>query len=193
MSTLRSGIDEIQGTELRYLGDEDLRVEILEITRAMGALQAERARRVAEAERREVFSRDGHLSVSSWVAAELRTGFSEAAKEVRLARNLAEMPATKEALADGEVSQAAVGMLLSAYEAHPEEFARAEGTLVQAARTFLCEISNEQSSTGRRSWSRRPWSGRRPSGSSAEGSTCPPPSRGWSGWRRTWTPRPGRA
>ncbi|MFL5799164.1 MAG: DUF222 domain-containing protein [Actinomycetota bacterium] len=136
MSTLWSGIDEIQGTELRYLGDGEVVDLLTEVRGAMSALAAEDARILAEIERREIFSRDGHLSITSWVESRFHTSFSEAAKGVRMARGLEQMPATKEALAEGEVSQAAVGMLLSAREANPEEFARAEDTLLEAARSL---------------------------------------------------------
>ena len=136
MGTLRSGLDELRGTELRFLSDSELADRLQEIERVCGALAVERSRTVAEVERRGSFATDGHLSVTSWVESATGTSFSQAAREARLARNLEQMPATKEALADGEVSQAAMGMLLSAREAHPQEFARAEDTLVEAARTL---------------------------------------------------------
>jgi hypothetical protein len=136
MSTLRSGLEELRSAELRFLSDSELEDRLQEIERASGALAVERARTVAEVERRGSFATDGHLSVTSWVESRTGTSFSQAAKEVRLARNLEEMPATKEALAEGEVSASAVAQLVAAREAHPEEFARAEDTLVQAARTL---------------------------------------------------------
>jgi hypothetical protein len=80
------------------------------------------ARILADVERRGVHANDRHLSVSSWVAAEFRTGYSEAARDVRVARALEDMPATRDALTEGEVSSSAVGILMSAKETNPEAF-----------------------------------------------------------------------
>jgi uncharacterized protein DUF222 len=70
------------------------------------------------------------------VSQRLRTGWTDAARRVRLARALEHMPATSEALADGEVSRSAVDEMVAAHDPHPEEFARMEETLVDAARTL---------------------------------------------------------
>jgi len=47
------------------------------------------------------------------------------------------MPSLAEALAQGEVSDAAVGLLVAAREACPEAFAEAERTLVDAGHPVL--------------------------------------------------------
>src|SRR5690349_16812824 len=82
MSTLRSGIDELRGTELRFLSDGDLEGRLDEITRASGVLEAERARTVAEIERRGIPALSGHLSITSWVEHRTHTTWSEAARQV---------------------------------------------------------------------------------------------------------------
>jgi len=46
------------------------------------------------------------------------------------------MPATREALAEGEVSRAAVEQIVAAHDANPNQFVRVEGTLVDAARSL---------------------------------------------------------
>ena len=43
MSTLRSAVEEFRGTDVASLGEAALRTDVSEITRCMGALQAERA------------------------------------------------------------------------------------------------------------------------------------------------------
>lgn len=53
-----------------------------------------------------------------------------------MARALEHMPATRQALAEGEVSRSAVRVLAQARETNPREFASAEATLVEAARTL---------------------------------------------------------
>src|SRR6266568_3536833 len=136
MSTLRSGLEELETTELRFVSDQELEGILGEIDRAMGVLEVVRSRAVAEVERRGSFANDGHLSVTSWVEHRFRTGWAEASQQVRMARGLEQMPATREALLEGEVSRAAVGQLVAAHEANPEEFSGAEETLVEAARSL---------------------------------------------------------
>jgi len=54
-------------------------------------------------------------------------------RSVREATSLEKMPAAREALAEGELSPSALWVLVSAREAHPEEFAGQESGLVGAA------------------------------------------------------------
>ena len=136
MSTLRSGLDELRSVELRFLSDGELESRLDEIARAQGVLEAEKARTVAEVERRGSFSASGHLSITSWVEHRLQTSWSEASRAVRTARALESMPVVREALYEGEVSPSAVSQLVVAREASPEEFAGSEEILVEAARTL---------------------------------------------------------
>lgn len=136
MSTLRSALDELRVEDLRHASDESLEEDLVELERCARALLAERLRRTAEIDRRDSFRRDGYLSVSSWLVHRLRTAFSAATGMVRMARALEQMPATREALSEGEISPSAVGILVSAREANPEAFACSEGALVDAARTL---------------------------------------------------------
>ncbi len=136
MSTLRSGLDELRGTELRLLSEGDLEGRLDEIARASGVLEAERARTVVEIERRGIHVLSGHLSITSWVEHRTGTTWSEAARQVRTARALEAMPAVREALYEGDLSSSAVGQLVAARDAHPQEFALAEQTLLDAARTL---------------------------------------------------------
>jgi hypothetical protein len=136
MSTLRSALEELRSEELRPLADEELEERLTELARYRRVVEAESARTVAEIERRGSFGIDGHLSVTSFVESRLGVGWSEAAREVRMARALEHMPAAREALGLGEVSSSAVGTLAAAREAHPEEFSEVEEDLVEVARTM---------------------------------------------------------
>ncbi len=136
MSMLRSALDELRMEDLRFVGDEGLATDLDEIERAQRALDAERARRLSEYERRGAFTTDGFLSVSAWLAARQAVAPFVAAERVRIARALEAMPATREALAQGEVSSTAVGVLVAAREACSEAFDASEGSLVEAARTL---------------------------------------------------------
>jgi hypothetical protein len=136
MGTLRSALDEYRSVDLRTCADGEIEDDVHDIKAAVRSLEAECARRIAELERRRSFERDGHLSITSWVESRFGVVWSQAAREVRVARALEQMPAVREALADGEVSTAAVGMLATAQEANPEQFTRSEETLLAAARTL---------------------------------------------------------
>jgi hypothetical protein len=121
---------------VRFLSDDELESGLEEMERAAGAIEAESARWVAEVERRGAFARQGHVSVTAWVSHRLRTGWSDAARRVRLARALERLPATREALVEGELSRSAAQELVAAHEHHPAEFERVEGTLLDAARAL---------------------------------------------------------
>jgi hypothetical protein len=117
------------------LSDVELAVRLDELERVTRATEAERARCLAEIERRGLHARDGHLSAAAWLAQ--RHGMSQGSAEarVRAARSLEEMPRAAEALARGEISTAAVDALVRARDAAPEAFARAEPALVRSARS----------------------------------------------------------
>ena len=133
---MRSALDELRAVDLRHLSDDELEAGLGELDRAAGVVELESARWVAEVERRGAFLNAGHLSVTSWVSQRFRTAWTDAARRVRLARALEHMPATREALAEGDVSRSAVEQMVEAHDAHPEEFANVEETLVDAARTL---------------------------------------------------------
>jgi len=128
--------DELQIRDLRAVSDDELVAYLDELERTDRFVNAERARTVAELERREVFANDGHLSVASWIASRHGIAPGIAAGQVRMARALEQMPVAAEALGVGEVSSSAISLLASAQEACPEQFARSEETLVEAARTL---------------------------------------------------------
>ena len=136
MSTLRSIFDELRIRDLRAASDDELASYLDDLERTDRFVDAERARAVAELERRQVFARDGHLSLASWMVARHGVAPSTAAGHVRMARALEQMPVAADALASGEVSSAAVSLLASAQEMSPMQFAHSEETLVEAARAL---------------------------------------------------------
>jgi hypothetical protein len=91
-------------------------------------------RRLAELDRRRSFERDGFSSAAAWFVSRLRVGWGAARVQMRHARCLEQMPATRAALEGGEVSLSGVRVLASAREADPEAFAAAGPALVEAAR-----------------------------------------------------------
>src|ERR671910_873287 len=136
MSELRSALDGLLVVDDAALSDDQLVADLDAVEHATRQLDVVRARRLAELERREVWSRDGHLSLASWLAARHRVAPSTAAGHVRMARALDAMPVAAEALATGDVSSSAITLLASAREEAPDAFSRSEESLVDAARTL---------------------------------------------------------
>jgi Domain of unknown function (DUF222)/HNH endonuclease len=133
---LAGALERLRVIDVRRLSDDEVETGLSALRRAAGMLDAETARWLSEAERRGTHEREGHLSMSSWVEHRFHTTWGDAARRVQMARALEEMPATRDAMYDGEVSTAAVGQLVAARESNPEEFSRSEGLLVDAARSL---------------------------------------------------------
>jgi Domain of unknown function (DUF222) len=136
MSTLRSILDELRAREVERLSDDELHEEIVELERASRVLEAERARRVCEADRRRSYALDGHLSMTAWLRHRLGIAGSAAAEHVRMGRALGSLPGAREAFADGQISTAALSLLIGALDADPEQYVRSEEMLVDLSRTL---------------------------------------------------------
>src|SRR5438128_11239876 len=121
MSSIRSALDELKSEDLRFLSDDELEDDLLEMERGANVWVAERLRRLAEIERRRTYLRDGYLSASVWLGRRAGLSPSEARQQVRVARALEAMPAAREALADGDVSASAIRVLIEAKETNAEE------------------------------------------------------------------------
>src|SRR5712691_1347895 len=91
MSELRSAVETLRSETLSDLPDARAEEDFAELHRAMELLEMERLRRLADIERRRVFERDGHLSVTSWLAASFKVAWGTARELVRLARALQEI------------------------------------------------------------------------------------------------------
>jgi hypothetical protein len=124
----------LQGEVLAEQPDAVIEEDFSELHRAIELLEVERLRRLAELERRGVHERDGHLSAAAWLVARFRVAWGSARESIRVARALEHMPIARAAVADGEVPMSAVRVLASARDSEPEEFARSERLLVDAAR-----------------------------------------------------------
>jgi hypothetical protein len=134
MSEMRSALDPLRAEALPELPDGRIEDDVVELQRVAELIELERLRRIGELDRRRGFERDGHLSMAGWLAATLRLGWGAARDQVRVARALEAMPLTREAVASGEVSMSAARVLVTAHEAEPVAFGRAEASLVEAAR-----------------------------------------------------------
>jgi hypothetical protein len=134
MSELRSVVDALRSESLPELPDARIEQDFTELQRAVELLEAERLRRLSEIDRRRIFERDGHLSAAAWLATTFKVTWGSARQSVRVARALEEMPTTRRALDDGDLSMSAMRLLVMAREADPAAFQRDEAQLVDAAR-----------------------------------------------------------
>ena len=133
MSELRSTIEALQAEDLADLSDDQLELDFAEIQRAAEMLEVERLRRLSEIERRRLFERDGHLNTASWLASTFKIGWGSAKEQIKTATALEEMPETRRALDQGDLSTSAARVLVQAREADPASFQRSEAALVEAA------------------------------------------------------------
>jgi hypothetical protein len=134
VSELRSAIESLRAEVLPELPDARAEEHFCELHRVSELLEVERLRRLADLERRRVFERDGHLSAAAWLVSRFKLAWGAARDQVRVARALQEMPETRRALDEGEVSMSGVRVLVDARDADPEAFLRSERQLVDATR-----------------------------------------------------------
>jgi hypothetical protein len=103
VSELRSVIEALRAEVLADLPDARIEEDFTELHSALEQLEAERLRRLAEVDRRRLFSRDGHLSAVAWLAARFQLGWGRAKELVAAARALEHMPETQKALEAGQI------------------------------------------------------------------------------------------
>jgi hypothetical protein len=189
VSGLRSVVEELRSESLPELPDALIEEDFAELHRAVELLEAERLRRLAEIDRRRLFERDGHLSAASWLATRFKVAWGTAREQVRMARGLEEMPETRRALDEGELSMSAVRVLVAARDTDPSAFERSESTLVEAARIHSMNDLKRVASYWRQAVERE---------HAAQGEEKLREQRrlhasvsllGWCGWTGTLTPR----
>lgn len=142
MSELRSAVEMLRLESLADLPDARIEEDFAELHRSMEQLEVERLRRLAEIERRRLFERDGHLSAASWLVSTFKVAWGIAREHVGLARSLDEMPIARAALEEGELSLSSARVLATARQSDHEAFAKAEETLVEAARVHTVNDLN---------------------------------------------------
>ena len=193
MSELRSLVGSLRAESLAALADAAVEEDFLELSQACEQLEVERLRRLREVERRGTFRRDGHLSIAAWLVSRLGVGWGSARRQVRLARALEHMPATRTALDESDISLDAARVLARAHRDHPEAFPSAEARLVHAARIHtVADLSRVCAF-----WSQRVEANERrdadDAGLRARRISMPRRrSAAWSGWTGNWTRRPAR-
>jgi hypothetical protein len=125
---------ESRALDLATMPDARAEEEFAELHRVREMVEAEYLRRLADLDRRGAYRRDGHLSTIAWLIAAFAMAGGVARELVRLARALREMPETRRAFEDGEISLSSVRALAQAREAAEAVFGSSEDVLVEAAR-----------------------------------------------------------
>ncbi|HWB67831.1 MAG TPA: DUF222 domain-containing protein [Mycobacteriales bacterium] len=135
MGNLRSAVDELQAVDVRGLPDGVLCDDIAEITRQVNRLEAARLARLEVLDRRGAVA-SAHGSTQAWLRAATRVAPGIAARDVHLARELADaLPATRSALEDGDVSIGHAHLIAGLRsKIVPEAMAAAEPHVVAYAR-----------------------------------------------------------
>ena len=104
MSNLQSALEKIQGTDPDRIDEVALADGYAELEWAADVVLSERLKWLGSIERRGTYAREGHLSLTSWLAQRFRKTWSAASRLVRQARALEQMPGTREALESGEIT-----------------------------------------------------------------------------------------
>ena len=135
-ANLATPVNELAEQDLNSIFDDDLEASVVEIHRTIERLSAERARRIAEVDRRELHRTLRHPSTASWLADRCRLSWRHARGLVATASALTEIPLTAAFYANGGIDAVRVRYLVAAHDAHPETYARDEELLLDVARTL---------------------------------------------------------
>ena len=137
MGNLRSAVDELAAEDLAGVEPGALGEDVVELTKQLERLDAERLRRLRRFELSGAWAQDGSLSTQSWLRNHTRMGAGEAAERVRVARRLEDMPLTGAAFAEGEIGYRHVRVIARAVDTSPacaQALADVESLLVDYAR-----------------------------------------------------------
>jgi hypothetical protein len=97
-------VDALSGVDLAVLGDAEVSDALVDLRRVKARLAAVEASLVDAVETRRPWAADRFRTTANWLAASDNTRLDDARAEVRLARRLRTMPATRAALAAGDIT-----------------------------------------------------------------------------------------
>ena len=136
MSSLRSIVDEFAVENLARLEDRQLEDDLVELLLQQNRIGAQVSRRLVEVDRRQSYTEEGYLSVTSWLRDRGGLSARDATKQVFRARSLQQMAATETAYTGGEIGVSTVDQLVGARRAQPEVFEDHEAGLVEAVKSL---------------------------------------------------------
>jgi hypothetical protein len=134
--TLARAIDGLLDVDTHWVADAALAEAMLGLRRQQARLAAVVAEHTAAFEARQGYTEDGSRSATDWIAVHGRLPRSQVAAEVRDARRLRSMPATRAAFRGGDLSAAHV-RVLARLAGHPRagrHFPDGEAHLVEEGR-----------------------------------------------------------
>jgi hypothetical protein len=130
-------VDALSGVDLAVLGDAEVSDALVDLRRVKARLAAVEASLVDAVETRRPWAADRFRTTANWLAASDNTRLDDARAEVRLARRLRTMPATRAALAAGDITADHADKLATLNgPLTAVAFAEAEAFLVGQARTM---------------------------------------------------------
>lgn len=130
LGALSETIDALLDVDLDTLDDTGLHDALIALQRERARLGAVAARLTHSWVRRGVWADDGSRSPAARLARDTGTSLGSARTELRRARQLAHMPATFEALAQGRVSLDRADLFANARQVAPDTFAEHEADLL---------------------------------------------------------------
>lgn len=119
--------------DLGWVADSRLEADVVELDRLVSRLEAEKLRRLAEVDRRQTYAVDGLLSTVSWFSKACGKGSGEAARQVKVARQLDNMGPVGAMFSDGQIGFQKMAILAQASEAYPEAFRQDDNMLADFA------------------------------------------------------------
>src|SRR5690606_16405352 len=108
---LAAVLDGLAGVDAGGLCDGELAEAMVGLRREQARLAAVVAELTAVFEARQAYAADGSRSAADWIALRCRLPRAQAGREVRDARRLRSMPATRAAFRAGDIAAANVGVL----------------------------------------------------------------------------------
>jgi hypothetical protein len=123
VTELRQCVARLADLDVTALSAERQAELLCALTRAQAALTAVRLRLLAAADRGRTAQRSGASSTAHWAAGLTRDDAGVAHREIGLARSLEELPVTRSALGEGEVSAAHAAVISHALDRLPDRIA----------------------------------------------------------------------
>ena len=135
---LAEAVDGFLGVDAGALSDGELADAMVGLRREQARLAAVVAELTAAFDARQVHAGDGSRSATDWIAVRARVPRAQAGREVREARRLRAMPATRTAFRNGHINAAHVGVLcrLAGHPRAGRHFPDGETNLVGHATTL---------------------------------------------------------
>jgi len=135
VTQLHEAIDRLAQEDLELVPASGLGDDLRGLRSAIERMEAEFSRRLKRCDRNQGYAPSGYCSAAGWLNEECRMTRSTAWERVRQARRLAELPATADAFAAGDVNLAHVSVITrSAEQVGCEALRDAEPILLEAAR-----------------------------------------------------------